>query len=280
MKTGLVLEGGAMRGLYTAGVLDVFLDNDIEFDGLVGVSAGAIHGCSYVAKQNGRSIRYYCKYSKDKNFMSWYSFFTTGDIVGRKRCYDDIPNRLDPFDNETFMQSKTDYYVKVTNCNTGKAEYLLCKDLNKEIDNLRAYCSMPLVSQMVEINGDMYLDGGVGDSIPVRQFMNMGYDKNVVVLTRPSGYRKKGELIGLTKLKYKKYPKFIEAVKNRATMYNNTIDDIEQLEKEGKIFVIRPSVDLHIGRLEKDPNRLREQYELGRKDALKILASMKEYLEK
>lgn len=275
MKTGLVLEGGAMRGLYTAGVLDVFLENGIESDGVIGVSAGAIHGCSYVSKQLGRSIRYYCKYSKYKNFMSWYSFFTTGDIVNRKFCYDDLPNRLDPFDNKTFMDSNQEFYATVTNCNTGKAEYLKCDDLDVQIDYLRASASMPIVSHMVELNGQMYLDGGMSDSVPLKAFENMGYDKNIVVLTRPKGYRKKTEHAGIMKLVYRKYPKLVETMASRAKMYNETMDYIEKLEDEGKIIVIRPSEKNAISRMEKDPEKLKAWYDVGRKDALAILDKIK-----
>jgi predicted patatin/cPLA2 family phospholipase len=279
MKTALVVEGGAMRGLYAAGVLDVFLEQDIHADGVIGVSAGAIHGCSYVSKQKGRSIRYYCKYSKHKNFMSWYSFFTTGEIVGRKFCYDELPNKLDPFDNHTFMASEQDFYATVTNCETGKAEYMLCKDLNKEIDKLRASASMPLVSKMVDIDGGKYLDGGVSDSIPIKKAQELGYDKIVVVLTRPRGYRKSSEkLTRLYKMKYRKYPKLIEAIQNRAEEYNATLDYLEKLENEGKIVVIRPSEDLHISRMEKNPVRLTELYNLARKDAVDKLKELRAYL--
>lgn len=280
MKTGLVLEGGAMRGIYTAGVLDVFLENDIHVDGVVGVSAGAIHGCSYVSEQKGRSIRYYCKYSKDKNFMSWYSFFKTGDIVGKKFCYDDIPNRLDPFDNDTFMKSDTDFYTTVTNCETGEAEYILCNDLSKEIECLRASASMPYVSKNVEINGAEYLDGGIGDSVPIKKFMKMGYDRDIVVLTRKRGYRKRQEHSVLAKLFYRKYPKLVKALENRHIEYNKTMEYIDKLEKENKIMVLSPSREMRISRMEKNPNKLTELYNLGRKDANEKLGEIREFLYK
>ena len=253
------------------------MENDILADGVIGVSAGAIHGCSYVSKQKGRSIRYYCKYSRDKRFMSWHSFFTTGDIVGRKFCYDELPNKLDPFDNETFMNSKQEFYTTVTNCKTGKAQYLKCDDLNKQIDYLRASASMPFVSQMVNIDGDMYLDGGISDSVPLEAFMKMGYDKNIVVLTRPIGYRKKPEHAAISKLIYRKYPNLVKSMYNRADEYNKTMDVIEQLEKEGKILVIRPSDKNAISRMEKDPEKLRQWYEVGRKDTLQIIDTIKDY---
>ena len=281
MKTGLILEGGAMRGIYTAGVLDVFLENGIEFNGVAGVSAGAVHGCSYVSKQKGRSIRYYTKYCKDKRFMSWHSFFKTGNIVGTQFCYYDLPNKLDKFDNDTFETSNTDYYVGATNCETGEAELIKCDSLRGEdIHYIRASASMPFVSKIVEIKDKKYLDGGIGDSIPVKRMMNEGFEKNVVVLTRPEGYRKKPELPGLAKILYRKYPKLIKCIENRHFMYNNTIDEINRLEKEGKIVVIKPSVDTKISRLERDENKIREQYELGRIDAFNKLAEIKQYINK
>ncbi|MBR2034262.1 MAG: patatin family protein, partial [Alphaproteobacteria bacterium] len=221
MKTGLVLEGGGKRGIYTAGVLDVFLENGISFDGVIGVSAGAIHGCSYVSEQMGRSIRYNLKYGNDYRFMSFLSWLLTGNVVDTKFCYHTLPEKLDPFDNQTFMNSKTDFYVVCSNVETGKPEYILCKDMVKEIDYLRASASLPFVSRIVKLNGKKYLDGGITDSIPYEAFKKMGYDKLVVVTTRPRLYRKKPFIwTWLAKLRYKKYPKFIEAILNRHKMYN------------------------------------------------------------
>ena len=279
MKKGLVLEGGAMRGIYTAGVLDVFLENGIEFDGVAGVSAGAVHGCSYVSKQQGRSIRYYKKYCKDKRFMSWYSFFTTGNVVGTKFCYDELPNKLEVFNNDAFEKSDINFYVGATNCETGEGELILCDSLRgDDIHYIRASASMPFVSQIVEINEKKYLDGGIGDSIPVKKMMKEGYGKNVVVLTRAEGYRKKPEMATLAKLVYKKYPKLVESIINRHNMYNETIDEIDRLEKENKIVVIRPSEDLKISRMEHDKEKITMQYELGRKDALAKLEEIKSYI--
>ncbi|MBE5936200.1 MAG: patatin family protein [Lachnospiraceae bacterium] len=279
MKTGLVLEGGAMRGIYTAGVLDVFLENNIEFNGVAGVSAGAVHGCSYVAKQKGRSIRYYTKYCKDKRFMSWHSFFKTGNIVGTDFCYNELPNKLDKFDNDAFEAAQTDYYVTATNCETGKAELIKCDSLRGDkIHYIRASASMPYVSEIVEIDDKKYLDGGIGDSVPLNRMMEEGYDKIVVVLTRPKGYRKKSELNGLAKLVYRKYPNLVKCIVNRPTMYNNTMSEIEKLEEEGKIIVIRPTVDNKISRTEKDENKIREQYELGVKDAQERLDDIKSFI--
>ena len=279
MKTGLVLEGGAMRGMYTAGVLDVFMDNGISFDGLVGVSAGAIAGCSFISGQRGRTIRYNKRFSRDKRMMSWYSLFTTGDLVGTKFCYQDIPQTLDPFDNDAFMASPTAFYVVCTNLESGEAEYIQLKDLNAEIDYMRASASMPYVSHIVEIGGKKLLDGGCSDSVPVRKFMEMGYEKCVVVLTRPADYRKTKEKNALAGLFYGKYPHFIKRLKNRADDYNRMVEDVQKLEAEGKIFVIRPQTPLEIGRMSHDPEEMSRAYERGCADARSSMESLRRWLD-
>ncbi len=279
MKTGLVLEGGAMRGMYTAGVLDVFMEHGISFDGVMGVSAGAITGCSYVSGQRERTIRYNMKYCRDKRMMSFYSLFTTGDLVGAKFCYHDIPERLDPFDNEAFKQSSTQFYLTCTNIETGEAEYIQMRDMNAQIDYLRASASMPYVSRIVELDGKKLLDGGCADSIPVRKFIDMGYEKNVVVLTRPADYRKTPEKLALAPIFYGKYPNFVQCLRNRTEVYNQTVEEIQQLEQEGRIFVIRPEIPLEIGRVSHDPEEIWKAYQRGREDAHKKLSSMTLWLE-
>lgn len=190
-ETALVLEGGAKRGIYTAGVLDVLLENGIMTDGVLGVSAGAIHGCSYVARQAGRSIRYNLKYGGDYRFMSFRSLLLSGNMVDTQFCYHELPEKLDPFDNETFMHSKTKFYAVCSNVETGSPEYVLCRDMFKDIDFLRASASMPFVSQIVKAGGMKLLDGGITDSIPLTAAFNLGFERNIVVQTRPEGYRKK-----------------------------------------------------------------------------------------
>ena len=278
MKTGLVLEGGAMRGMYTAGVLDVFMDNGINFDGLIGVSAGAIAGCSFISGQRGRTIRYNKRFSRDKRMMSWYSLFTTGDLVGTKFCYEDIPQKLDPFDNEAFMASPTAFYVVCTNLESGEAEYIKLDDLDAHIDYMRASASMPYVSHIVEIEGKKLLDGGCSDSVPVRKFMEMGYDKCVVVLTRPADYRKSREKTALAGLFYGKYPRFIERLKGRAHDYNRMVEDVQKLEAEGKIFVIRPQTPLEIGRMSHDPEEMERAYQRGCADGRACMESLRAWL--
>lgn len=279
MTSGLVLEGGAHRAIYTAGVLDVLNENNIHFDGVIGVSAGAIHGCAFVSKQKGRSINYTLKYANDKRYMSWYSFFTTGNLVGEKFCYHELPEKLFPFDHQAFEHSKTKFYVTCTNLQTGQAEYILCDEMHGKMPYLRASASMPLVSKISYINGVPYLDGGIADSIPVKAFQQMGYDKCVVVQTRAHGYHKhKNKLSWLARLIYHRYPRFAEAVANRHLMYNRELDEISAMEKAGQIIAIRPSKLIAIKHMEKNLNVLREVYQLGRADALKALPQIRRFL--
>ena len=278
VKTGLVLEGGGMRGMYTDGILDVFLDQGLSFDGVIGVSAGAIHGSSFVSGQRGRNIRYYKKYIRDNRFISMRNLVRTGDIAEVQFCYHDLPEKLDLYDYDAFNRSKTEFYAVCSNVETGKAEYLPITDMKEQIDRMRASASLPLVSKIVKTAGLKLLDGGCTDSIPVKAFAKMGYTKDVVVLTRHKGYRKEIEGTGLTKLVYRKYPEFVKAVYRRPSVYNHTLDEIEKWEEEGKIFVIRPSVPLTIGRMEADPKKIKEVYELGRDDARRQIEDMKVFL--
>lgn len=278
MKTGLVLEGGGVRGIYTAGVLDVFLEQGIGFDGVIGVSAGAIHGGSFLSGQAGRSIRYYKKYCRDPRFMSWRSFLKTGDFVGVDFCYHELPEKLDVYDNEAFMGCGVPFYAVCTNVETGEAEYLPIRDMNGQIDILRASASLPYFSRLVEINGKNYLDGGCSDSIPVEAFRKMGYEKNVLILTRPADYRKKEELRALPGIFYRKYPKFAAVLRNRHNMYNQTAARIRLLERSGSVFVIRPQASLNIGRLEADPEKVQQIYDTGRADALAALDQLKKWM--
>jgi len=274
-ETGLVLEGGGMRGIYTAGVLDVFMEHGVRFDGVIGVSAGAIHGSSYVAGQKGRNIRYYKRYCRDKRFMSLRNWFLTGDFVGEKFCYHELPEKLEPFDYETFQASGTDFYVTCSNIETGKAEYLRLEDMKGQIDLLRASASLPLVSKIVKFDGKKLMDGGCTDSIPAVAFHNqLGYRRLVVVQTRERGYIKEPEFNPLLKLWYYRYPRFIRVMKERSMRYNRSVKQLERLEKEGKIFVIRPEQPLAIGRLESDPKKLEAVYETGRRDAENCLEAM------
>ena len=280
MKKGLVLEGGAMRGMYTAGVLDVLMENDIKFDGAIGVSAGACFGCNYKSRQIGRSIRYNLKYCRDPRYVSFRSLLFSGDIYNAKFCYEDIPFRLDPFDIEAYQSDPMEFYVVATDVNTGEAVYQrLDKGDEKDVQWIRASASMPLVSRIVKIGEQELLDGGIADSVPFEWFNANGYAKNVVILTRPKGYIKsKNPLMPLVRLCMKKYPKMIEAMANRHTVYNECLKRLEQQETEGNLLVIRPSAPLEIKRTEKKPEKLQAVYELGRKDADAMLGKIREFL--
>lgn len=278
MKTGLVLEGGAMRGIYTAGVLDIFNENKIKVDGVIGVSAGCVHGVNYISEQNGRSIRYTLKYRNDKRYMSVKSLLKTGNMVETDFCYHEIPEKLDPFDNDTYMKSGIDFYTVSSNVETGRAEYLKCKDVFKQIDLIRASASMPFVSQIVETEGFKLLDGGICDSVPVKKFMEMGYDRIVVILTKPIGYIPKPNNAFLSKKMYGKYPEFVDALITRHLRYVENLNYVNKLEEEGKIMVIRPSRTVDISRTEKNLARIWEMYELGRENAEERLEEVKEWL--
>ena len=280
MKKGLILEGGAMRGMFTAGVIDVMMENEIEFDGAIGVSAGAAFGCNYKSKQIGRVIRYNTKFCRDKRFSGLRSLIKTGNIYNTDFAYGEVPLKHDVFDFDTYQKNPMDFYVVCTDLETGKAVYH--NYTGKEdhgFDWIRASASMPLVSQIVEIDGKKLLDGGMADSIPVKFFEKVGYEKNVVVLTQPENYVKKpNNLIPLIRVKYKNYPKLVETMENRHLVYNQTLSYIARKEKEGTLFVIRPKEKLQIGKIEKNPEKLKEIYEIGRGTVLPLIPEIKQFL--
>lgn len=263
-NAGLVLEGGGMRGIFTAGVLDFFLEKGVDFQEVIGVSAGACHGCSFVSKQYGRAKAVSVDYIGDKRYCSLYSLVKTGDLFGADFLYDEIPNQLNLFDHQTFLASQTKLWAVVTNVESGEPEYIHLKDMNTHIQVLRASASLPLVSRIVTFEGKDYLDGGISDSIPIKRMQRNGLVKNIVVLTQPKGYHKdKNSAMPLIKLKYKRYPKLIQQIENRHNHYNETIRYIEEQEALGNIFVIRPQEKLLVGRVEKDKARLEALYQLG-----------------
>lgn len=270
-KTGLVLEGGAMRGMFTAGVLDVFMENEVQIDGIIGVSAGALFGVNFLSNQPGRVIRYNKKYAGDKRNMGLYSLFTTGDIVNKDFAYYTVPQQFDIFDDQTFMDSEIPFYAVVTNMETGQPEYMQVKSVFQDMEILRASGSMPFVTKPVVINGQKYLDGGVSDSIPYKKFFEMGYEHLIVVLTRDIDYVKKPMSKRLISMFYRKYPKFMEQLIRRHDIYNQSVAELKKLEKEGRVTIIRPSEPIQISRMEKDPDKLQEVYELGRKDGMAFL---------
>ena len=283
VKVGLVLEGGAMRGMFTAGVLDVFLDNNINIDGIIGVSAGALFGVNYFSRQRGRVIRYSKKYCNDLRYISIPSLILTGNIVNKNFAYYKVSLKLDPFDDETFIKSVKDFYATVTNISTGKAEYLKVKSCLNDMEILRASSAIPLYTRPVMINDEKYLDGAIADSIPVEKCLELGYDKIIVILTRPKDYVKDGldeKTIKKVNKTFSDYPNFIEAMKNRYKKYNDTLKLINNLEKSGKIFVIRPSETIDLKVIERDKDKLQRVYDLGVKDANNIQEQLIKYLKK
>lgn len=282
MKKGLILEGGAMRGLFTAGILDVFLENNIEFDGLVGVSAGAVFGCNYKSKQIGRTVRYNLKYCRDKRYCSFRNILFTGDMYARQFCYYDIPEKLDIFDKEAYNENPMKFYVVATDVKTGKPVYKsFDKADNDFIEFMRASASMPFVSRIVETAGYKMLDGGISDSIPLEFFEKEGYDRNIVITTREKGYiKEKNPLSWLGHIMYRKYPNMIKAIEERHIMYNAQTKYIEEREKSGDVLVIRPETPLELKHAEHDPDKLQKAYDTGRDIGLKNLDAVKKFLAK
>lgn len=279
-KIGIVLEGGATRGMYTAGVLDTFLKENIEADILVGVSAGALFGVNYVSRQYGRAIRYNKRFNQDKNYMGIIPLLKEGNIVNTKYAYEDVPLRLDPFDIETFNSSDKQFYAVVTDIDSGTAEYILLKDIFKQMDILRASGSMPFVSKPVEVNGKRYLDGAIKDSIPYRWMAEQGVDKIIVVLTQDASYRKKAMPKLLTDVYSRIYPHVARGMAERHLVYNSQVKELGEWENEGKAFVIRPSEPIRMGKLERDPSVLQKVYDLGVKDCCERLEELRNYLNK
>lgn len=276
-KTALILEGGAMRGLYSAGVLDVFMENNINADVVYGVSAGALFGLNYKSRQIGRALRYNLKYANEKNYMGLYSLITTGDVMNKDFCFKKLVYELDKLDFETYKNNPVDFYAVVTNLKTGKPEYIKIDDAQKDMEYFRASGSMPFVSNPVEINGNLYLDGAMSDAVPFKKALEGNYEKIIVILTRPAGYRKKKPYLPY-KLVYGKFPKLVETVKNNYKKYNETMDLIEKYESEGKIIVLRPSELVRMKRVEKNTKKLQRIYDLGVSDCMNKLDEIKEYL--
>lgn len=278
MKTGLVLEGGAMRGMYTAGVLDVFMEQGITFDGVIGVSAGALFGVNLLSKQEGRVIRYNKRFNADPNYLGLRPLLRTGNIVDTEYAYHRVPYELDVFDDETYRASGVPFYAVVTNVETGEPEYIKVDSVFEQMDVLRASGSMPFVSKPVEIGGKIYLDGAITDSIPFEKFMEMGYDRLVVVLTKPAGYVKKPMSPLLTRMYYAHaYPNFAKKVRDRHEMYNSSITRLGELEQAGSVLVLRPSQHVKISRVEKHPDKLQALYDVGVRDAQENIAQIRTF---
>ena len=266
MKKGLVLEGGAMRGLFTAGIIDVMMEAGVEPDGLIGVSAGAAFGCNYKSKQPGRAIRYNTRFAKDARYSGLKSLLTTGDYFNAQFGYHIVPYQYDLFDVETFEQNPMEFMVVCTDVLTGQAVYHKMDRVDyDELEWLRASASMPLASKVVEVAGRKLLDGGVADSIPLAYFESIGYDRNVVILTQPEGYVKhRTKLMPLMRIGLRHYPEMIQAMDRRYLMYNHELEFVRQAEREGRCLVIRPDEKLPIGHISHDPEEMKRVYQIGR----------------
>ena len=273
MKTGLVMEGGGMRGMFTCGVIDVLMEAGITFDGAGGISAGAVFGCNIKSHQIGRPIRYNKKYCRDKRYKSIRSLITTGDLYGVEFCYRELPDALDVFDRKTFRDNPMAFFVGATDVETGSIVYHQCTDGgNADMQWMRASASMPFVSRIVEIDGYRLLDGGVVEPTPYLYMKELGYERNVVILTQPKEYRKeKSAALPLMSLALRKYPKLADAMEKRPETYNAHIAAIREDEKAGKCLIIYPPEPLPVHRTESDPEKLEQAYRIGRSEAKKHL---------
>ena len=280
MKTGLIMEGGAMRGMFTAGVLDVLMENGLVTDGAIGVSAGAVFGCNYKSHQIGRVIRYNTEYCNDKPYASFKNLVETGNLYSEQFCYHEVPEKLDPFNEAAFAASPMDFFVVCTDVKTGEPIYHKCRKGDAEdVLWMEASASMPLAAKIVKIGHYGLLDGGVADSIPVRFFESIGYKRNLIILTQPKGYiKKKNKFLPAIRAKYFRYPAFVEAVADRHERYNETLSYISMLEQAGKDYVIRPPIPLEIGAMERDPAQLRRVYETGRAVAQIQVEKIRDFL--
>ena len=278
-RSALIMEGGAMRGMFTCGVMDVLMENGIRFDGGSGISAGAAFGCNYKSHQIGRPIRYNKNYCKDPRYCSFRSLIKTGDYYGADFCYRAIPDELDIFDRETFAKDPMEFYIGATDVHTGKIVYHRCTDGGaKDIEWMRASASMPILSKVVKIDNYRLLDGGMADAVPYSKMEELGYNRNVIVLTQPKGYVKKKSSALLFKMFLRKYPAVVKAMKDRHLMYNRQMEEIAAKEKAREAIVIRPPEPLKIGRASKKPEELERVYQIGRAEAERRLPEIREFL--
>ena len=282
MKVGLVLEGGAMRGLFTAGVLDIMLENNINVDGIIGVSAGALFGANYFSKQKGRVIRYSTRYANDKRYISALNLILTGNAVSKRFAYYKVQMKLDRFDNEQFMKENKQFIAVATDIESGMPTYFNITNPFEDMEKLRSSSAMPLASRIIKINAHKYLDGGVSDAIPFVKMQELGYDKIIIILTQPLGYQKRQ--VGKKKLakmekKYRHYPNFMHTVKTWYKNYNEQLKQIASLEKQGKCFVIRPNEKITVDLICRDCTKLEQIYQMGVDEAQKQIDKLKKYLE-
>ncbi len=280
IKTGMVLEGGGMRGMYTCGILDVLMENHIYLDGMVGVSAGIAFGCNYKSRQAGRALRYNVRFAHDKRYSSLHSLIKTGNYYNAWFAYHLVPKHYDVFDYNVFEDSPMECYAVCFDVKTGQAVYQRLDHVNDDFfEWIRASASMPVVAQPVEVGGHLLLDGGLADSIPLEFMMSKGYERNVVILTREEGFRKTAETgMWLMKLLLRKWPKVIEALKKRPTHYNKQLQQVREQERKGNAFVFRPATPLDVSRTTHDPKEMNRVYQQGREEALQRLDELKRFL--
>ena len=280
MKVGLVLEGGGMRGLYTAGVLDVMMNHHFMPDVVCGTSAGVTFGVNLLSQQRGRVLRYNCRYIGERRYISLHSWLTTGNMINKDFAYDLLPRELDPFDEATYEQSPAEFYATITNMRTGEAEYVRITDTWKQMDVIRASASLPIICQPVEWNGEKYLDGGLADNIPLDKCLELDCDKVIIVLTRPMDYVRNDHIVPLCRLAFPRYKALLRTIEQRNEKYNARIQQILELERQDKVFVIRPSENRPVSRLEKDPEKLKALHALGVQDAMSQWQALEAYLGK
>lgn len=280
MKTGLVLEGGAMRGLFTAGVIDVLMENKINFDVAIGVSAGAAFGVNLKSKQIGRVLRYNLRFAGKPYYASWKSWRRSGNLYAANFCYHILPDKLDIFDKETFMANPMRFWCVATDAATGEPVYHELHDAGYvDLEWIRASSSIPFFAHPVAIGGHYYFDGGVSDSIPYDFLIKNGVSKRVVIATQPKEYRKKqSKLYPIEKIVLREYPAVLKKLATRAEDYNAVLDKMEEDENQGNAFIIRPSYPLEIGTVEQNKEEIKRVYEIGRKKAEEILPDLINYL--
>lgn len=280
-RTGLVLEGGAMRGLFSAGVMDILLEAGIEFDGAIGVSAGACFGCNYKSRQPGRAIRYNKAFGRDPRYMGLRTLLRTGNLVGPEFAYHELPARLDPFDSGAFNANPMEFWLVATDVATGLPAYYRMDSVTYEsLEWMRASASMPVVSRPVKVDdGRLMLDGGIADSIPLRFFQKQGYNRCVVILTQPRDFFKKPAPAWFFRLALRRYPAVAKAMAVRHEMYNSQLRYITAQEQAGNALVIAPRSPLGISRVESDPLKMQAVYDRGRECGASCLPRVREFLQ-
>ncbi|MBS4216016.1 MULTISPECIES: patatin-like phospholipase family protein [Neobacillus] len=279
-RVGLVLEGGGMRGVYTAGVLEYFLEQEMFFPYVIGVSAGACNAASYLSKQRGRNKTVTIEYASDPRYISWKNYFKNRQIFGMDFIFDELPNKHIPYDFDRFYQNPSEFVIGTTDCMTGEPVYYSKKDYGKDLLTvLRASSSLPFIAPEIRFKEKILLDGGISDPIPIKKAKQDGYEKNIVILTRNAGYQKKpSKFHFLAGRRYPEYSGLLTALRNRYQLYNDTLNYLDEEEKNGSLFVIRPTVPLQVGRIERNPRKLEVLYNQGYEDAKALKDSITKYI--